>query len=91
MKCRFDFYQASTKLTVTIYAKSVDKEQSQIKFSVSNFSVSLKFKDGKSFDKVFELEGQIVPEESRFEILSTKVELSLKKTTATNWTNLERK
>jgi hypothetical protein len=76
---------------MNIYGKNVDKNQTKINFDTNKITVSVKFKDGKVFDKVFDLEGTIVPNESRFEILSTKIELSVKKTSATNWTNLERK
>jgi hypothetical protein len=54
--------------------------------------VRLVFNDGKEFVKEFLLFDSIVPEQSRSEILSTKVEFSLQKAnTGPSWTELERK
>jgi len=89
--CRFDFYQSSTKLTLNIYAKNVNKEETKIKSDFDRVDVFIKFNDGKFFKKLFVLEGIIDPAKSKFEIGSAKIEISLFKTNSIQWTNLEKK
>ncbi|CAG8496535.1 9366_t:CDS:2 [Ambispora leptoticha] len=79
VQCRHDWYQTTTSIIMSIYAKKVDKEQSSISFRPEEVEVNLKMLDGKRFNEVIPLEYVIDPKDSSFEVLSTKVELKMKK------------
>jgi hypothetical protein len=51
--------------------------------------VDIVFEDGKRFKKDFFLSQAIIPSQSKYEILSTKVELVLKKFENATWAKLE--
>jgi len=91
VQCKYDWFQVPSAVTVTIYAKKVLKEESQITFDVFKLNINLKFQDGKFFRKEIILSNAINPETSKYEILSTKVECKLMKATGDQWTNLEAK
>ncbi|KAJ9072060.1 hypothetical protein DSO57_1031071 [Entomophthora muscae] len=88
--CRFDWYQSQTHIILSIFAKKGDKTASQINFSKDQLSVSIAFMENKIFQRTFDLSQVIIPEESTFEILSTKVEVSLKKGNGVAWAALEK-
>ncbi|CAG8436034.1 745_t:CDS:2 [Ambispora gerdemannii] len=79
VQCRHDWYQTPTSIIMSIYAKKVDKEKSSISFRSEEVEANLKMFDGKRFCEVIPLEYCVDPENSTFEILSTKVELNMKK------------
>jgi hypothetical protein len=87
--CRHDWYQMGPAVVVCIYAKNVDKEKSSIVFGPQSLAVDIVFNDGKQFTKKFSLSQDIVPEKSKYEFLTSKVEIKLQKTGATQWSSLE--
>jgi len=89
VECRNDWYQLGPSVIVCVYAKNVDKQQSVVSFDEHSLKVELKFNDGKRFSKSFNLAQTIVPEKSTFEFLSTKVEIKLYKSDASQWAKLE--
>jgi hypothetical protein len=90
VKCRYDFYQLGDSVVMNIYAKNVDSTASSIKISPSTVSANVVFKDGKFFKKDFHLAAQVDVEKCKFEMLSTKIEIKLKKLdSAISWTRLE--
>lgn len=89
VKCRYDFYQMGAFAIVNVYAKNVDKDATRIQFEGDKVMVRVQFKDGKLFEKTLFLSQYIVPEESKYEVLSTKVEIKLKKKDLIQWSQLE--
>eukprot|EP01122_Echinamoeba_exundans_P016809 TRINITY_DN8642_c0_g1_i1.p1 TRINITY_DN8642_c0_g1~~TRINITY_DN8642_c0_g1_i1.p1 ORF type:complete len:398 (+),score=78.77 TRINITY_DN8642_c0_g1_i1:89-1282(+) len=90
VKCRYDFYQLGDSVVMNIYAKNVDTAASSINISPTTVSANVVFKDGKFFKKDFQLAAQVDVEKSKFEMLSTKIEIKLKKLdSAISWTRLE--
>jgi len=89
--CRHEFYQSGASVTVSIYAKKVKKEESTIDIQPNKLIVNLKFEDGKSFNKTYNLFGQVDPQTSKIEYLSTRVELKLTKANGQNWNDFEKK
>eukprot|EP01103_Thecamoeba_quadrilineata_P020509 TRINITY_DN8847_c0_g1_i1.p1 TRINITY_DN8847_c0_g1~~TRINITY_DN8847_c0_g1_i1.p1 ORF type:complete len:388 (+),score=61.82 TRINITY_DN8847_c0_g1_i1:23-1186(+) len=85
VKCRYDWYQMGNFVNLCVYGKNVDKEKSKIQFEDFKVHVLLTFKDGKIFQKEFHLPRSIVPEKSKFEILSTKLEMKLFKAETIAW------
>jgi hypothetical protein len=88
-QCRHDWYQMGPTVVVCVYAKNVDKQKSSVSFDPNALHVNLVFPDGKKYTKDFALSQPIVPDKSKYEILSTKVEIKLAKVGATQWATLE--
>ncbi|CAO3610174.1 unnamed protein product [Cunninghamella blakesleeana] len=85
--CRIDWYQTQTNVIISIFAKN--KEDSQIKFTSRSIDVNIKMKDNKRYKKQLPLFHLIDPDTSKFTVLSTKVEINLKKTNGISWAALE--
>jgi len=91
VKCRIDFYQSSLSVTVNVYGKNVNKDSSKVSFTTDKVFIALQFKDGKRFDKEIILAATIVPEQCKYEVLSTKVEVILRKgEQGQSWTTLSK-
>lgn len=76
---RNDFYQTYTDVIVSIFAKKVDKERAKIEFLPNELKVDLPMPDNKRFKVDFPLYATIDPAASTSMVLTTKVELKLKK------------
>ncbi|OUM60251.1 hypothetical protein PIROE2DRAFT_29761, partial [Piromyces sp. E2] len=85
VKCRHDWYQTQTSVIISIFAKKVDKEKTTVKFETERLLVDVVFQDGKVFQFHTDLSQPIIPEQSKYEILSTKVEINLKKANGISW------
>lgn len=92
-KIRHEWYQNAQSVIITLYAKGVDKDKTE--FNIKQDSVSVSFptpSDPASsasfdFDPLFAL---INPAESTYRILSTKIEITLRKAQAgIKWHNIE--
>jgi len=89
VQCRYEFYQSASTVTIAVYAKDVVKEESKVEFGPRLVSIQLKFKDGRKFSKEIQLFELIIPEQSKANFLSVKVEITLKKGNGASWTKLE--
>jgi len=87
--CRFDWYQMGPNVVVCVYSKGINKEKSVVTFESRKLNVDLVLPEGKKFTKSFSLSQEIEPEKSKYEIMSTKIEIKLYKTSATQWSTLE--
>lgn len=79
VKCRFDWYQSSANVYVSVYAKNVAQNESKIVISPTQVDIKLKFKDGKHFTKVLTFPLQAVPASSKIDFGPSKVEITLRK------------
>lgn len=66
-------------MIVSIFAKKVDKEKAKIEFQQRELHVDLPMPDSKRFKQTFPLYGPIDPGNSTYMVLTTKVEIKLKK------------
>jgi len=89
VKCRHDWYQTQTSVIISIFAKKVDKEKTTVKFETERLLVDVVFQDGRIFQFHTDLSQPIIPEQSKYEILSTKVEINLKKANGISWPTIE--
>ncbi|ORX59496.1 chord-domain-containing protein [Hesseltinella vesiculosa] len=85
--CRMDWYQTQMSVIVSIFAKN--KEDTKVTFAERGFDVDIKMKDQKRYTKHFPLFHSIDVEASSFTVLTTKVEVTLKKTSGVSWASLE--
>ncbi|THH11827.1 hypothetical protein EW145_g395 [Phellinidium pouzarii] len=88
--CRMDHYQTPQTVCVSIFAKQADRTRSIVNFTENEVRLDLFLPDSKRFTRSLELFGPIIPEESKYSIMGTKVELVLKKKDNRSWNILER-
>jgi len=88
---RYDYYQMGDWVIITFYSKNCDKTNSNVTFKPNEINVKLKLSDGQIFNKTISFAGGkiINHSASSFSILTTKVEIKLKKhATGGDWTRL---
>jgi hypothetical protein len=83
--CRNDYFQSPTTVTVSFYAKKVDKSKSKVEFFSDSMNVLIHFVDGSVYEWKKQLFQPIVTTESTYEVLSTKIEIVLKKANGLSW------
>eukprot|EP01133_Synstelium_polycarpum_P016137 gene16137-19200_t len=88
-KVRHEWYQTSTHVTLTIFAKFVTANNSKIDIKDKSINISFAMATGSEF--VFDIDffDPVAPEESNTKYYSTKVEVILKKSRGVRWDNLE--
>ncbi|KAJ3007663.1 UNVERIFIED_CONTAM: hypothetical protein HDU68_003396 [Siphonaria sp. JEL0065] len=89
VECRRDWYQTPTSVIVSIFAKKVDKAATTVTFTPTTISINAKFQDGKTYVEEIPLALEIDPTTSKYLVLSTKIELNLKKANGLSWPTLE--
>lgn len=90
VKIRDDWYQDNDNVTITIYAKNIEKNQVHTDFTPN--SVLISFPSSGNSEYHFNLDplfGIIDEAMSSFKVYATKIELTLKKLTPGKWTSLE--
>jgi len=86
---RHEWYQNSDFVIFAFYAKKVESSGTHVDFGSHKLSVTLQLAGGQTYKVEIETTKEIVPAESFFTILSTKVEIKLKKAaTHVNWHSL---
>ncbi|XP_059483097.1 protein SGT1 homolog [Neocloeon triangulifer] len=86
---RIDWYQTETHVTVEAMAKKVDPEKSVIQISSQTVTIDAKLSNGDEYKKDIHLSFEIIPDQSSYKIMSTKIELKLKKRDGIRWEKLE--
>uniref|UniRef100_A0A1B6GUF1 CHORD domain-containing protein n=1 Tax=Cuerna arida TaxID=1464854 RepID=A0A1B6GUF1_9HEMI len=90
VKCRLDWHQTSSAVFVSIFAKKYDPDRSSIQISPVRLKVCLMFPEQNgTYEHDIELRGVIKVEESSVQMLPTKVEIKLKKSSGASWSNLD--
>ncbi|OAP60144.1 hypothetical protein AYL99_05146 [Fonsecaea erecta] len=88
---RHEWYQSPQTVTLTLYAKNVPKDACEIDIQEDSVSISFPHPSDPHSTFTFTLDplfALIDPSQSRSAVLSTKVELTLKKAQAGKWHNL---
>lgn len=91
VKIREDWYQTSSEIIITIYAKNITEEELRVEFGTE--SVHISFPNGPSSDYNYDLDplfGEISPYESNYKIFGTKLEIILVKKNEIKWSTLEK-
>ncbi|KAK9103748.1 hypothetical protein Sjap_021002 [Stephania japonica] len=88
-KYRHEHYQKPEEVVVTIFAKKIPAKDVAIDFGEQILSVTIKAPEGDVYHFQPRLFGKIKPDQCRFEVLSTKIEIRLVKAEAIHWTSLE--
>ena len=82
---RHDFYQTGTSVIASLYLKKIDKESAKVVFHTNHVELDLRTADSKRYATDFPLFGNIKPEDSKFRILGTKLELTLVRADGAAW------
>ncbi|XP_074582553.1 protein SGT1 homolog [Curcuma longa] len=87
-KYRHDYYNTPTEVVLTIFSKGIPAENVSVDFGEQILSVIINAPD-EEYHFQRRLFSKIIPEKSRYQVLSTKVEIRLSKAEAITWTSLE--
>ncbi|NXD36149.1 SGT1 protein, partial [Copsychus sechellarum] len=85
----YDWYQTESQVIVTIMIKNAQKDDVSVQFLERKMNASVRLPSGEDFNLKLDLLHSIVPEQSTFKVLSTKVEIKMKKPEAVRWEKLE--
>ncbi|XP_076601932.1 protein SGT1 homolog isoform X1 [Chaetodon auriga] len=84
-----DWYQTESQVIVTVMAKNVPKDGVCASFMEKELSATIQLASGDNFNFHLQLLHPIIPHQSSFKVLTTKVEFKMKKTDAIRWEKLE--
>ncbi|KAI9073543.1 hypothetical protein K1719_044491 [Acacia pycnantha] len=88
-KYRHEFYQKPDEVVVTIFAKGIPQDRVTVDFGEQILSVRIDVPGEDEYNFQPRLFGKIIPAKSRYEVLSTKIEIRLAKAEPLQWTSLE--
>ncbi|KAM6919078.1 protein SGT1 homolog [Xenentodon cancila] len=86
---RHDWYQTDSQVIVTVMAKNVPKDGVCVNFTEKELSAKIQMASGQVYNLHLHLLHPVVPQQSSFKILSTKVEIKMKKMDGLRWETLE--
>jgi len=90
-RVRHEWFQNEEYMTVSVFIKNIKKELVEVGFSERALSVTIKMPTGSDFSLELDpLAHEIIPAESSFSVMSTKVEIKMKKAkVGIKWGSLE--
>nr|AEB61280.1 suppressor of g2 allele of SKP1-like protein [Equus caballus] len=88
-KIKYDWYQTESQVIITLMIKNVQKNDVNVEFSEKELSASVKLPSGEDYNLKLRLLHPVIPEQSTFKVLSTKIEIKMKKPEAIRWEKLE--
>jgi len=88
-KIKHDWYQTETHVIITVIVKNQNKDLVSCDFTAKTLSVSAKLPSGSDYSLELDLAHDIVPAQSLTRVLSTKIEIKLKKAEGVRWSALE--
>ncbi|XP_059112713.1 protein SGT1 homolog [Peromyscus eremicus] len=88
-KIKPDWYQMESQVIITLMIKNIQKNDVNVEFSEKELSALVKLSSGKDYNMRLRLLHPVVPEQSTFKVLSTNIEIKMKKPEAMRWEKLE--
>ncbi|KAM7436220.1 Suppressor of G2 allele of SKP1 [Porites harrisoni] len=88
-KPRYDWYQTETHVVITIMIKNTKQENVKVEFGEKTLSTTVKLPSGSDFSLELDLAHAIVPAQCKTKIMTTKIELKMKKAEGIRWSSLE--
>ncbi|KAK9240095.1 SGS domain-containing protein [Lipomyces kononenkoae] len=89
-KVRHEWYQTPEDVTFTLFVKNAPKSSTIVSILKDSFSITYPFASGSEFNfEIGPLAGKIDPEKSKYLVLSTKIEIKLRKVVPGKWAALE--
>lgn len=88
-KIRREWYQDSTHVVVTIFAKDIPKDKAIVNFDEHTLHISFPVSDGSTYTHDIKLSRAIAPSGSNPSFFKTKLEIKLQKAESRHWSGLE--
>ncbi|KAI9291091.1 SGS-domain-containing protein [Neoconidiobolus thromboides FSU 785] len=90
-KIRHEWYQTDSSVIVSIFIKKADAKKTNVEFKEKEFTLIIQQDNSSDFQFTIDpLLNEIDPKECKFEVLSTKIEITLKKVNfGLKWSALE--
>ncbi|KAK9981001.1 hypothetical protein ABG768_000573, partial [Culter alburnus] len=86
---RHDWYQTESHVAVIIMVKNAKKEDITVCFGERELTAVIKLPSGENYSLKVHLLHPVVTQQSTYRILSTKIEIKMKKTAAIHWEKLQ--
>jgi len=88
-KISHDWYQTETHVVVEVRIKKLSADQCKVDMGETTLSVTIKLATGSDYSLELDLAHPILPLQSSYKIMSTKLEIKLKKAEGVRWAALE--
>lgn len=88
-RAKYDWYQTQTHVIVNILIKNVNKDTCKVDLTEKSLSATLKLPTGSDYSLELDLSHSIIPEKSVTKVLTSKVEIKMKKQQELQWKKLE--
>ncbi|XP_032237482.1 protein SGT1 homolog [Nematostella vectensis] len=88
-KAKYDWYQTETHVVVSVMIKNSKQEDVYIEYGDQHLSVTVRLPSGNDYSLELDLAHPVSPSQCKTKILSTKIELKIKKLEAIRWSSLE--
>lgn len=88
-KIKYDCYQTESQVIITLMIKKVQKNDVHVEFSEKELSALVQIPSGEDYGLKLSLPHPTIPEQSTFKLLSTKIEMKMRKPEAVRWEKLE--
>lgn len=88
-KISHDWYQTETHVVVEVRIKKLSADQCNVDMGETTLSVTVKLATGSEYSLELDLAHPILPLQSSYKIMSTKLEIKLKKAEGVRWAALE--
>jgi len=88
-KISHDWYQTETHVVVEVRIKKLSADQCKVDMGETTLSVTIKLPTGSEYSLELDLAHPILPLQSSYKIMSTKLEMKLKKAEGVRWAALE--
>lgn len=88
-KISHDWYQTETTVVVEVRIKKLSANQVTVDFHPTSLSVTAKLPVGSDYSLELDLAHPISPEQSSYKVMSTKLEIKLRKAEGVRWAALE--
>lgn len=88
-KQRYDWYQSDTHVILNILVRKAKEEDLNVILTSRMIDITVKVPTGNDFSAKLDLAHSIVPEKSTVKVLSSKIEIKLKKDESVRWNKLE--
>lgn len=88
-KTRYEWYQTETHVVVSVLVKNVKKEDLKCDIQESSLSLTIRLPTSSDYSLELDLAHAVAPDQSQVKILSSRVEIKLKKVEGWRWEKLE--
>ncbi|KAK9981000.1 hypothetical protein ABG768_000573, partial [Culter alburnus] len=89
LSVKHDWYQTESHVAVIIMVKNAKKEDITVCFGERELTAVIKLPSGENYSLKVHLLHPVVTQQSTYRILSTKIEIKMKKTAAIHWEKLQ--